>query len=115
MSAADVLAFAYRPSNPDDTFYSVSGVLHLAFGSGKPIVASGNPKFVELKEIMPQVVVPAMDIHSLKNIIHRVISDKPFRELIVEKISNYAISTSWNNVAQLYVETYVSTKPKRIL
>jgi len=115
LSAADVLAFAYRPSSPDDTFYSVSGVLHLAFGSGKSIVVSDNPKFVELMKIIPQVVVPAMDIHSLKNIIHRVISDKTFRELVVEKIANYAIETSWDNVAQLYVEAYKSDMPTRTL
>ena len=113
LSAADVLAFAYRPSSPDDTFYSVSGVLHLAFGSGKSIVASENPKFVELMKVMPQVVVPAMDIHSLKNIIHRVISDKPFQELVVEKIANYAIETSWDKVAQLYVQAYRSEMPTR--
>lgn len=113
LSAADVLAFAYRPSSPDDTFYSVSGVLHLAFGSGKSIVVSENPKFVELMKVMPQVVVPAMDIHSLKNIIHRVISDKPFQELVVEKIANYAIETSWDKVAQLYVQAYRSEMPTR--
>lgn len=113
LSAADVLAFAYRPSSPDDTYYSVSGVLHLAFGSGKSIVVSENPKFVELMKVMPQVVVPAMDIHSLKNIIHRVISDKPFQELVVEKIANYAIETSWDKVAQLYVQAYKSDMPTR--
>jgi len=115
LSAADVLAFAYRPSSPDDTFYSVSGVLHLAFGSGKPIAVSDNPKFVELRKIMPEVVVSGHDIHSLKNIIHRLISDKPFRELVVEKISNLAIETRWDKVAQLYVEAYKSAMPIRIL
>ena len=62
---------------------------------------------------MPQVVVPAMDIHSLKNIIHRVISDKPFQELVVEKIAKYAIETSWDKVAQLYVQAYMSDMPTR--
>lgn len=115
LSGADILAFAYRPSSPDDIFYSVSGVLHLAFGSRKPIVVTDNPKFIELKKVVPQVVVPAMDIHSLKNIIHRLISDKPFQELIVEKLSNLAIETRWDKIAQLYVEVYESTRSIRIL
>ena len=113
MSAADAIAMAYRPSSADDIFYSVSGILHLAFGSGKPVVASENPKFGELKRLIPELVVPPMDIQSLKDIIHRVLVDEDFRELAVEKISRYAIETSWDSVAQLYVKAYESAMRAR--
>ncbi len=115
MSAADVIAMAYRPSSTDDIFYSVSGILHLAFGSGKPVVTSENPKFVELKRLMPELVALPMDTLSLRDIIHRVIADKGFRESAVEKISKYAVETSWDNVSQLNVEAYEAATRARTI
>ena len=64
MTASDVIVMPYRPVGPDDMHYSVSGVLHLALSQGRPIVVCSNPKFVELENIIPELVVPSMDLQS---------------------------------------------------
>jgi len=109
MAASDVIVMPYRPVSPDDMHYSVSGVLHLALSQGRPIVACSNPKFVELKNIVPELVVPSMDPRALNSVLKKVMTDAPFRKLAVAKISKYAEETSWEKVARQYVKAYEKT------
>ena len=109
MAASDVIVMPYRPVNPDDMHYSVSGVLHLALSQGRPIVACSNPKFVELENIIPELVVPSMDPRALHSVLKKVMTDAPFRKLAVAKILKYADETSWEKVARLYVKAYEKT------
>ena len=109
MTASDVIVMPYRPVGPDDMHYSVSGVLHLALSQGRPIVACSNPKFVELENIIPELVVPSMDPRALSSVLKRVMTDTPFRELAVAKILKYASETSWEKVARLHVKAYEKT------
>jgi len=107
MTASDVIVMPYRPVGHDDMHYSVSGVLHLALSQGRPIVACSNPKFVELENLIPELVVPSMDLRALNSILKRVMTDAPFRELAVAKILKYASETSWEKkVARLHVKAY---------
>ena len=106
MAASDVIVMPYRPVSPDDMHYSVSGVLHLALSQGRPIVACSNPKFVELENLIPELVVPSMDPSALSSVLKRVMTDAPFRELAVAKILKYADETSWEKVARLHVKAY---------
>jgi len=106
MAASDVIVMPYRPVSPDDMHYSVSGVLHLALSQGRPIVACSNPKFVELENLIPELVVPSIDPSALSSVLKRVMTDAPFRELAVAKILKYADETSWEKVARLYVKAY---------
>ena len=106
MAASDVIVMPYRPVSPDDMHYSVSGVLHLALSQGRPIVACSNPKFVELENLIPELVVPSIDPSALSSVLKRVLTDAPFRELAVAKILKYADETSWEKVARLYVKAY---------
>jgi len=106
MTASDVIVMPYRPVSQDDMHYSVSGVLHLALSQGRPIVACSNPKFVELENLIPELVVPSMDLRALNSILKRVMTDAPFRKLAVAKILKYASETSWEKVARLHVKAY---------
>ena len=109
MTASDVIVMPYRPVSPDDMHYSVSGVLHLALSQGRPIVACSNPKFVELENLIPELVVPSMDPRALSSVLKKVMTDTPFRELVVAKILKYADETSWEKVARLHVKAYERT------
>ena len=106
MTASDVIVMPYRPVSQDDMHYSVSGVLHLALSQGRPIVACSNPKFVELENLIPELVVPSMDLRALNSILKRVMTDEPFRKLAVAKILKYASETRWEKVARLHVKAY---------
>ena len=106
MAASDVIVMPYRPSKTDDIHYSVSGVLHLALGQGKPIIACSNPKFIELENLIPELVVPSMNSSALSFVLERVMTDASFRESAVAKISKYADETSWEKVARLHVKAY---------
>ena len=106
MTASDVIVIPYRPASPDDMHYSVSGVLHLALSQGRPIVACSNPKFVELENLIPELVVPSMDLRALNSILKRVMTDAPFRKLAVAKILKYASETSWEKVAGRQLERH---------
>lgn len=106
MTASDVIVMPYRPVSPDDMHYSVSGVLHLALSQGRPIVACSNPKFVELENLIPELVVPSMDLRALNSVLKKVMTDAPFRKLAVAKILKYASETSWEKVARLHVKAY---------
>ena len=106
MAASDVIVRPYRPADPDDMHYSVSGVLHLALGQGKPIVACSNPKFIELENLIPELVVPSMDSRALSSVLEKIMTDAPFLESVVAKISKYADETSWERVARSHVKAY---------
>ena len=106
MTASDVIVMPYRPVSQDDMHYSVSGVLHLALSQGRPIVACSNPKFVELENLIPELVVPSMDLRALNSVLKKVMTDAPFRKLAVAKILKYASETSWEKVARLHVKAY---------
>jgi glycosyltransferase involved in cell wall biosynthesis len=109
MTASDVIVMPYRPVAPDDMHYSVSGILHLALSQGRPIVACLNPKFVELENLVPELVVPSMDLRALSSTLKKVMTDAPFRKLAVAKILKYASETSWEKVARLHVKAYEKT------
>lgn len=109
MAASDVIVMPYRPVSPDDMHFSVSGVLHLALSQGRPIVACSNPKFVELENIIPELVVPSMDLRALNSVLKKVMTDAPFRKCATAKILKYADETSWEKVARLYVKAYEKT------
>ena len=109
MTASDVIVMPYRPVAPDDMHYSVSGILHLALSQGRPIVACLNPKFVELENLVPELVVPSMDLRALNFVLKKVMTDAPFRKCAVAKILKYASETSWEKVARLHIKAYEKT------
>ena len=68
--------------------------------------ACSNPKFIELENLIPELVVPSMNSSALSFVLERVMTDASFRESAVAKISKYADETSWEKVARLHVKAY---------
>ena len=102
LAAADVIAFPYI-----DSSYGVSGALHLAMGSNRPLVCTRVPKLVECYENAPGLAIPAgvpgwiaakiVDVRDHMGYEHS-------EEL--EAIRRYAEATSWDLVAKRHLEIY---------
>lgn len=101
LGAADVVCLVYK----EDT-RSSSGVLHLAMGLGKAVVASRTPKFHELSEVADEVLVSPSSVRELYSILERLLLDKSFRSSIQQRVRDYAIKTSWFAVANTHMSVY---------
>ena len=85
----------------------VSGALHLAIGSAKPIIASAVPRVAEYSMMFPYLTFTPGDVNSFLKVFSYLrkrwdeVSKKVRQELL-----KYAQKTSWENVAKLHVEIY---------
>ena len=102
-SAADCCCYLY-----DDECRSGSGAIHLALGSGKPIVASRIPKFEEelMGNISDEILCLPHDIDMIANIIIRFLKDEIFRDQIIESVKRYGQATSWKEIAKKHLRLY---------
>jgi glycosyltransferase involved in cell wall biosynthesis len=75
-------------------------------GIGKPIVASGIPKFHELRRIAPQILVDPDSPEEIARVLIRFLEDCPFRTLIASRALQFAAETSWPLVADAHIEVY---------
>ncbi|RLF20313.1 MAG: hypothetical protein DRM97_07780, partial [Thermoprotei archaeon] len=82
LSIADVILMLYK-ERPDH--YSVSGVLHLAMGAGKPIVCSRSSRLIEYTELVPELVYYGRGIGELKILVERALYDEELREKATER------------------------------
>ena len=89
----------------EDT-YSSSGALHRMLGSGRPIVASDIPKFHELRQILPEILVNPDNPEELARVLIRLLEDCSFRALIASKARQFAAETSWPRVAKSHLDIY---------
>ncbi len=118
-SAADIAAYV-----DNSVCHSASGSFHLAIGAKLPFVATWGPKFAEevVKYITDELLVINQDREGLARIIIRILNDEKFKEYVVERVSQYALQTSWENIAQrhlglykrIFLEKEVQTEPAKI-
>jgi glycosyltransferase involved in cell wall biosynthesis len=101
LGAADIVCMVYK----EDT-RSSSGVLHLAMGLGKAVVASRIPKFHELSEVADELLVSPWSVRELSSILERLILDHSFRNAIEKGIRDYALQTTWPAVAETHLAAY---------
>jgi 1,2-diacylglycerol 3-alpha-glucosyltransferase len=101
ISATDVGCFVYR----EDT-YSSSGALHRMLGNGKPIVASRIPKFHELLQIAPEILVGPDRPEEIAEVLGRLLEDRPFRTQVTTKMLRFGKATSWPLIAASHIEVY---------
>lgn len=100
--ASDVVVFPYFQE-----WYSGSGGLHLAMGSFKPIVVSKIPKFEEVpRGISKELVFSPNDSSNLAKILIKLLIDNNFREIIIDKVKSYALTTSWDLIAKTHIQLY---------
>jgi glycosyltransferase involved in cell wall biosynthesis len=101
LAAADVVCFVYA----EDTRAS-SGALHRAIGTGKAVVASRIPKFDEVRSISDELLVNPASASEIARLLHRLIADEPFRASIRRRVSEFARSTSWQEVGARHLQLY---------
>ena len=102
-SAADCCCYLYYEENR-----SGSGTLHLALGSGKPIIASRIPKFEEelMENVSDEILCLPNNIEEIARIIVRIFKDERFTNQIVKSIREYALDTSWKEIAKRHLTLY---------
>jgi len=102
-SAADCCCYLYYEENR-----SGSGTLHLALGSGKPIIASRIPKFEEeiMENVSDEILCLPNNIEGIAMIIVRIFKDERFTNQIVKSIREYALDTSWKEIAKRHLTLY---------
>ncbi len=100
--ASDVVVYPYSQQ-----WYAGSGVLHLAMGSFKPVVVSNIPKFEEVpREISNELIFDPNDSSNLAKILIKLLVDNNFREIIIDKVKSYALTTSWDLIAKTHIQLY---------
>lgn len=102
-SAADCCCFLY---NEEDR--SGSGAIHLALGSGKPIIASRIPKFEEelMENVSDEILCLPNNIQGIAKTIVRIFKDERFTNQIAKSIRQYALDTSWREIAKKHLTIY---------
>ena len=103
LALADVVVLPYTGDLP---LIGVSGILHLALGSFKPIVCTRDPRLIEWYTYFPELSVESNDPKLLANKVIYVIKnyDQVIHEL--DRIKPYVFQTSWPNVAKIHINIY---------
>ena len=103
MAAADVLVLPYedRPGK-----YSVSGVLHLAMGSLKPLVGTRVPRLIELYQYAPRLVVAPRSPRGLARLVSWVLENYDYSVAYMSGLYGYAVRTLWARVARRHLALY---------
>lgn len=103
LALSDVVAMAYKLKEGK---YSVSGVLHQALGSFKPIVGTRVSKLIEYYQLVPELVVNPGDHKALGDKIIYVMDNYDEALEMMKTVREYVKKTSWINVARKHVELY---------
>jgi polysaccharide biosynthesis protein PslF len=104
LAAADVLLLPYWQS-----YYSASGVLHMAMGTGKPVICSSSPKFDEVSagSDLP-VFVPALAIGRWADAMRRIMTDEPLRASVSRLLRDRGDRTAWDAVAARHADLFLA-------
>ncbi len=99
-AASDVIVFYYKDHRG---VYSVSGALHMAMGSFRPILGTAVPRLTELMSV-PETIV--RDLEDLKKKLIYIRENEEEYLNIMSPIFRYAIETSWERVAKKHLNLY---------
>ncbi len=88
--------------------YAVSGILHLAIGSKRPIIGSDAPRLYELYKIAPKFIFEQGNLKNFIKKINYLIKNKHSSIInnYINKFYLYAKYTSWYNVASEHINIY---------
>jgi len=102
--SADIVLFPEKMN-----YWSVSGMLHLALGAGKPVITARSPKFEEVsRHISDELVFTPGDYKQLARKAVRLLKDSDFRRFIMKRVRRFASRTSWDKVADMHLRVYSS-------
>lgn len=103
LAISDVVILPYREP---PGLIGVSGVLHLAIGSFKPLVCTRVPRLVEYCERVPELCAKQNDVaefaYKLLNLVNNM---EEYRRLL-EPVWRYAVETRWDKIAAKHLEIY---------
>ncbi len=102
-AASDVIVLPYREKVEN---VSVSGILHLAMGSYRPIVASRVPRLVEYYTLAPEMCVAPNNVEELANKLVDVLEGRVDVKSVVRRVRKYARETSWSRISGIHVKMY---------
>jgi len=102
-NAADVLVLPYEKGR---TYYSASGVLHLAMSFGTPIIAAKTLHFAELASMENGRLVDPKDIEKLANVTIKLLNDEKERKKHQKNLKNLAENKIVDKCAQKHWELY---------
>lgn len=108
LSDAIVLPYRDRPGA-----YSVSGILHLAMGSFKPIIGTRVPRLIELYDNAPQMTItPENPVELRKKLVW--LSQSYEQALVyMERMYSYAVGTEWHVIARKHLQLYAELSKKQ--
>jgi len=100
--SADIILFPEKMN-----YWSVSGMLHLALGAGKPIIATRCPKFEEISRyVSDELVFTPGDYKQMAKIAIRILDDPDFRKFAIKRIKKLALKTAWSRIAEMHIDVY---------
>ena len=102
LAAVDAAVFPYRV----EPFYSVSGALHTAMGSGLASACTRVAKLVECNEALPQLSVEAGDARGLAAALARLLLDAEEARKASETMRRMGEETSWARTAERHLRLY---------
>jgi len=105
LAASDMVVLPYREKKG---LYSVSGILHLAMGSRKPLVVTRIPRLFEYYYLAPELSAPENNTALIAERIDRLLRGTIGWEEVGEKVWGYALKTSWSRIAGMHLEAYSS-------
>jgi len=108
LSDAVVLPYRDRPGA-----YAVSGVLHLAMGSFKPIIGTRVPRLIELYDNAPQMTITPGNSVELRKKLVWLLENYEHAMMYMEKMYSYAVGTEWHTVARKHLQLYVKLAKKQ--
>jgi glycosyltransferase involved in cell wall biosynthesis len=108
LAASDIVVLPYRERKG---LFSVSGVLHLAMGSRKPMVITRIPRLFEYYYIVPELSAPENNTAMITERIDRLLRGTVDPGEIARRVWSYASRTTWGRVASMHLEAYSSSMP----
>jgi len=108
LSDAVVLPYRDKPGT-----YSVSGILHLAMGSLKPIIGTRVPRLIELYNNAPQMTITPGNSVELREKLVWLLQNYEHAMMYMERMYSYAVGTAWRNIARKHLQLYVKLSRKQ--
>ena len=105
LAASHVVVLPYREVRG---LIGVSGVLHLAMGSFRPMVCTRVPRLVEYCERVPHLCARQGDFMEFSYKLMNLLENLENYRRDLEPVWRYALDTSWSRVARKHVEVYES-------
>ncbi len=112
LAAADVLVFPYRQG-----YGSASGILHRAYGAGRPVICSRGPKFSDARGRMegdvPEAFADPGDVADWARSLVKLLGDPEARGRVARMSAELGRRSAWPVVAGQHLGLYRSLVERR--